>query len=45
MKVFAVALLLWTVGTALAAAPLDGYLAARDRHIGALNREAEAGGR
>ncbi|CAO3424675.1 hypothetical protein [Azospirillum endophyticum] len=44
MKAFAVALLLWTVGTAQAAAPLDGYLAARDRHIVALNREAEAGG-
>ncbi|CAO3427278.1 hypothetical protein [Azospirillum endophyticum] len=44
MKAFAVALLLWTVGTAQAAAPLDGYLAARDRYIAALNREGEAGG-
>ncbi|WP_377810297.1 hypothetical protein ABNQ38_31805 [Azospirillum sp. A29] len=43
MKAFAVALLLWTVGTAQAA-PLDRYLAVRDRHIAALNREAEAGG-
>ncbi|KAA0593128.1 hypothetical protein J2848_005226 [Azospirillum lipoferum] len=43
MKAFAVAFLLWTVGTAQAAAPLDVYLAARDRHIAALNREAEAG--